>query len=62
MMWPDYSCCDFCPYGLDDPGAVCENCDAIKAERRLCRMIADLETDLEQICNTSIVIPGSSTP
>lgn len=41
----DYSCCDFCPYGLDDPGTVCENCAAIKAERRLCRMIADLESD-----------------
>lgn len=44
-MWPNYSCCDFCPYGLDDPGTVCKNCAAIKAERRLNRMMADLESD-----------------
>lgn len=43
----DYSCCDFCPLGIDDSGTVCENCDAIKAERRLNRMIADLESDHE---------------
>ena len=44
----NYSCCDFCPYDTEystSSGTVCESCDAIKAERRLCRMIADLETD-----------------
>ncbi len=47
----DYSCCDFCPYDTEystSSGTVCENCDAIKAERRRSRMIADLETDCDQ--------------
>ena len=43
----NYSCCDLCPIGFDEPGTVCENCEAIKAERQLCRMMADLETDCE---------------
>lgn len=45
MMWPDYSCCDLCPIGLDDPGTVCENCETLKAERRRNRMMVDYETD-----------------
>jgi len=51
MMWPDYSCCDFCPYAdldLTGPGTVCENCKAIEAERRRNRMMVAYETDCEQ--------------
>lgn len=50
-MWPDYSCCDFCPYAdldLTSPGTVCENCKAIEAERRRNRMMVVYETDCEQ--------------
>lgn len=46
----NYSCCDLCPYDAEystSSGTVCENCEAIKAERQLCRIMADLETDCE---------------
>ena len=49
MMWPDYSCCDFCPYGIDDPGTVCENCATLKSERRRNRMMVDHENDCESV-------------
>lgn len=50
MMWPDYSCCDFCPYDAEYStsfGTVCENCESIKAERRRNRMMIEYETDCD---------------
>ena len=50
MMWPDYSCCDFCPYGIGvpDKGTPCEDCSILKAERRRNQMLVDYEMDCEQ--------------
>lgn len=42
----DYSCCDLCPYDIDG-GTVCESCEALKAQRRLSQMMADLETEID---------------
>ena len=50
MMWPDYSCCDFCPYDTEyvtSSGTVCENCETLKAERRRNRLMVEYETDCE---------------
>lgn len=50
-MWPDYSCCDFCPYAdldLTSSSTVCENCKTIEAERRRNRMLIENETECEQ--------------
>lgn len=41
MMWPDYSCCDFCP--LDD--SHCESCQARASERRLNEIMASLDLE-----------------
>ena len=45
-MWPDYSCCDFCPYWSEDEQLdVCQECEARAAEKRLNRLFAGLEHD-----------------
>lgn len=45
-MWPDYSCCDLCPYGPSDEALdVCNDCEARAAEKRLNRLFAGLEPD-----------------
>ena len=40
-MWPNYSCCDFCPYD----SSQCEGCSARDAEVKLNRMISGLPED-----------------
>ena len=42
MMF-DYSCCDFCPYDVENTtynGTVCENCQAKARERKFLSMFA----------------------
>lgn len=48
----DYSCCDLCPYDVENStynGTVCENCQAKAAERRLFSMMADMVVSGDEV-------------